>query len=472
MDIEFNREARIAELRELRKEKRKDDDDLEPEEADELEVLVAEQKKENREYDKKRKADHKQELAKALEDFANADIVWCYPPEYEFTAFYFVDKDFGISLLSIDSDHDCDHRTSANYYQTPRPAMDTVEQDKWCPRSFSAISSETIPPRITYENKIVIHEPAAITTPTTYSADKHPALVYLASLGTSSRRPMGQSLNAIASILGFTDFLAVPWGALRYEHTQAIRSQLSERYSATTSNRHLSALRGVLKDAWRLGYMSAEDYQRAIDLKPVKGEKVKQAESGRHLASGEIKGLIEVCNDGTKAGWRDGAIIAVGYGCGLRRSEIADLELADYDQDNSSLMVRSGKGNKERVAYLPGGAVAALVGWLAVRGDAPGPLFYSIRRGDHVESKGLTDQAIYNILASRGAAAGVKAFTPHDLRRTFAGDLLDAGEDISTVQKMMGHSNVNTTAGYDRRDAKAKKRAASKLHVPYRGQLI
>ena len=182
--------------------------------------------------------------------------------------------------------------------------------------------------------------------------------------------------------------------------------------------------------------------------------------------------MIDACNDGTKAGWRDGAIIAVGYGGGLRRSEIADLELGDYDQENGSLMVRSGKGNKQRVAYLPSGAVAALAGWLAVRGEAPGPLFYSIRRGDHLESKGLTDQAIYNILASRGTVAGVKAFTPHDLRRTFAGDLLDAGEDISTVQKMMGHSNVNTTAGYDRRDAKAKKRAASKLHVPYRGQLI
>jgi integrase len=330
--------------------------------------------------------------------------------------------------------------------------------------------------------EIIISEPTAITSPASYSADKHPALVYLASIGASSRRTMGQSLNAIAATLGLVPvhnddgkeitYMFVPWGVMRYEHTQAIRTQLAERYSATTANRHLSALRGVLKDAWRLGYMSAEDYQRAVDLKPIKGEKVKQAETGRHLDSGEIKGLIDSCNDGTAAGWRDGAIIAVGYGCGLRRSEIANLDLADYDSDNGSLKVRAGKGNKERIAYLPGGAVAAIAGWLAIRGQAAGPLFYSIRRGDHVESKGLTDQAVYNILASRATLAGVKAFTPHDLRRTFAGDLLDAGEDISTVQKMMGHSNVNTTAGYDRRDSRAKKKAASKLHVPYRGQLV
>ena len=319
--------------------------------------------------------------------------------------------------------------------------------------------------------EIVIHESADLVS-ATYPTDRNPALVYLASLGASSRRPMAQSLNAIATILVMGDYMAVPWGAMRYEHTQALRAQLAEAYSATTANRHLSALRGVLKDAWRLGYMSAEDYQRAIDLKTIKGEKVAQAETGRHLGSGEIKGLIDACNDGTQAGWRDGAIIAVGYGCGLRRSEIANLTLADYDTEKSALLIRQGKGNKQRVAYLPAGTVAALVGWLAIRGDAPGPLFYSIRRGDHLEAKGLTDQAIYNILASRATVAGVKAFTPHDLRRTFAGDLLDAGEDISTVQKMMGHSNVNTTAGYDRRDAKAKKKAANKLHVPYRGQLI
>lgn len=331
-------------------------------------------------------------------------------------------------------------------------------------------------------NEIVVSQPTAIDQPAHYSPDRNPALVYLASISESSRRPVTQSLNAIAAILGFErvedgdgkeiTFMFVPWGAIRYEHTQAIRSRLEERYSPSTGNRHLSALRGVLNDAWRLEYMTAENYQRAVDLKPIKGQKVAQAESGRHLDSGEIRGLMDACNDSTSAGTRDAAIIAIGYGCGLRRSEIAGIELADYDSENESIKIRNGKGNKERIAYLPAGAVAALGAWLAIRGDGAGPLLYSFRRGDHMEAKGLTDQAIYNILASRAALAGVKAFTPHDLRRTFAGDLLDAGEDISTVQKMMGHSNVNTTAGYDRRDSKAKKKAASKLHVPYRGQLV
>jgi len=71
--------------------------------------------------------------------------------------------------------------------------------------------------------------------------------------------------------------------------------------------------------------------------------------------------------------------------------------------------------------------------------------------------------------ATRAKQANVKAFSPHDLRRTFAGDMLDAGADISTVQKIMGHSSANTTASYDRRDKRTKKAAAGLLHVPYIG---
>ena len=81
---------------------------------------------------------------------------------------------------------------------------------------------------------------------------------------------------------------------------------------------------------------------------------------------------------------------------------------------------------------------------------------------------GLTAQTVYDVLARRADQAGVKKFSPHDLRRTFAGDLLDAGADLATVQKLMGHANANTTAAYDRRDAKAKKAAVNKLHIPYR----
>lgn len=316
-------------------------------------------------------------------------------------------------------------------------------------------------------NEITLHDAHAISTSATLPPDRNPALVYLASLGASSRRPMAQSLNVIANILGIDNYIDVPWGAVRYSVTQAIRTRLAERYGASTANRHLSALRGVLKDAWRLGYMSAEDYQRAIDLKPVKGQKVAQGEAGRHLSAGEIKALMDACYDETSAGRRDAAIIAVGYGCGLRRAEIASLTVADYDSDQQSLAIIAGKGNKDRMVYLPAGAVAALAAWLAVRGDAPGALFLSIRRGDHIQTDGVTDQAIYNVLASRAQIAGIKKFTPHDLRRTFAGDLLDAGEDLSTVQKMMGHSSANTTSGYDRRDSRAKKHAASKIHIPY-----
>ncbi len=110
----------------------------------------------------------------------------------------------------------------------------------------------------------------------------------------------------------------------------------------------------------------------------------------------------------------------------------------------------------------------ALEDWLAVRGESAEPLFVRIRRGGHLGSERLTDQAVYHIQATRAAEAGVACFSPHDLRRTFAGDLLDAGVDLATVQSLMGHSNANTAARYERRSERAKRDGVRLLHVAYR----
>ena len=142
------------------------------------------------------------------------------------------------------------------------------------------------------------------------------------------------------------------------------------------------------------------------------------------------------------------------------------LDMADYDPESGALVVR-GKGNKERSAYIDDGAAEAVGEWMRVRGVEPGPLICPVSQIGEITIRQITEQAVYAILQSRAKKANVRAFSPHDLRRSCVSDLLDAGVDISIVQQFVGHANVNTTARYDRRGEHAKKRAAKSLHVPF-----
>ena len=302
----------------------------------------------------------------------------------------------------------------------------------------------------------------------------HPAAAYLASLGNGSRRPQRQALNAITNIMtsgALSDCLLMDWAAVQYTHAAIVRNRLAEVYAPATANRMLAALRGVLRAAWRLGLMSSDDYTSAADVKPVIGSTLP---AGRGLASGEIAALFDNClgDKNANSGTRDAAIIAVMYVGGLRRAEVVSLDLADYDPAENKLTF-TGKRNKQRTSHLTdSSAAAAVTDWLKIRGAASGPLFLAINKSDKVRpSARLTSQAVYNMLEKRATAAGLAHFSPHDLRRTCISDLLDKGADLATVAGIVGHSNVQTTARYDRRPEQARAKAQGLLHVPYKSRV-
>ena len=140
---------------------------------------------------------------------------------------------------------------------------------------------------------------------------------------------MRAALDTIASLLT---------GGRCHQRTQTVHAALAERYAPASANLMLSALRGVLKEAWLLGQLTAEEYQRAANLKTVGGETLPR---GRALAPGELRALFRVCaEDRRPAGARDAALIAALYGGGLRRSEVVALLLAAYDPTHQALTAR------------------------------------------------------------------------------------------------------------------------------------
>lgn len=308
-------------------------------------------------------------------------------------------------------------------------------------------------------------EIASLTLSAPLPLTAHPAAVYLSQLSPKSRVIITRVLNWIARTLtgGACDYLTLDWAKLRYQHAAALRAIVLEVNAPATANLKLTAFKQVLRAARKLKQIAPDDFESAIDLPPVRGD---SPERGRLLQSEEISLLLGACKQGqTPIGIRDAAMIAV-LCAGLRRSEVVGLDFDDFDPKMGGLLVRKGKGNKSRTAYLPDGVDALLTDWLEVRGNKPGPLFCHVRNGK-VSLDRLTDQALVNRLECRASQVGsdVKAFSSHDFRRTFISTLLDAGADIVTVQKLAGHSNPATTAKYDRRGEATRQRAAKLLRV-------
>ncbi|GAA3097811.1 tyrosine-type recombinase/integrase [Streptosporangium carneum] len=302
---------------------------------------------------------------------------------------------------------------------------------------------------------------------------RDPYRVYLDSLSSpESRRAMRGCLDRLAALVSGDEVSSgagQPWHLLRYEHTVRIRALMTERgWSPAYVNKHLVALRRVLREAWRLGQMTAEEYRRAADLPTVEHTRLP---TGQHVPPEVVGAALAACDrDDSPAGARDAALLAVLYSTGCRRAEIAGMTLGDYDPASRSLRVR-GKRDKERMVYLTAEAVGRLERWLAVRGRPAGALFCPISRYGSLRVAGtgpaaMTGQAVADVLARRLAQAGAAPRTPHDFRRTFIGELLDAGVDLATAQALLGHSSPATTARYDRRPERRRREAVDRIAMP------
>lgn len=257
------------------------------------------------------------------------------------------------------------------------------------------------------------------------------------------------------------------WSRVGYEHTAFARATWASQYAPAGARVRVAAVKGAMKTAWRMGLLSAEQFQRAIDLPPVGGESLPR---GRALSADEIDALLGVCatDSDVVLGRRDAAIFAL-FRSGMRVGELVALNLADWrpspNDEPDAIAILHGKGAKGRWGYLDQATGAFVRAWLEVRGSAAGPLMCSVRR---LRNPGrLTTRHVAYVCAVRGGAAGLPPFTPHDFRRTTATELKLAGIPLPDIQSFLGHKSIITTRKYFRDDEEAaKRRAAQALARP------
>ena len=157
---------------------------------------------------------------------------------------------------------------------------------------------------------------------------------------------------------------------------------------------------------------------------------------------GTVKRLLAACGDDA-FGLRDRAIILVLLDTGLRASELLALKLSDCDAVTGRLVIRRGKGGKGRVVYLGKDARRALRKYLARRNGESGDALFLAREGG-----GLGYDGLRSMIARRARKAGIPAPEIHSFRRAFALEMLRAGCDVYTLQRLMGHSSLQVLQRY------------------------
>ena len=170
------------------------------------------------------------------------------------------------------------------------------------------------------------------------------------------------------------------------------------------------------------------------------------------LTLAEARRVLKVADDSRCPwmGFRNRAIVAVLVFCGLRRQELVDVKISDIDLRSRWLKVRKGKGGKGRSIPLVPDAAEAIRDWLEFRPEVDHEYLLTGLGGRRLDKNGLV--CVFHGAAKR---AGVerRGVSLHTLRHTFASLLLQEGADLVSIQELLGHSDLSTTAIYLHMDA-------------------
>lgn len=233
------------------------------------------------------------------------------------------------------------------------------------------------------------------------------------------------------------------WVALPVEEVRSadikryIDTLLEKRLTAQTINGHLIAVRSFY------GYLIEEE---DIHLEnPVIRKMALRIPSPlpQHLQDRDVVGFFEYVKKS-----RDIALFMLMLRCGLRVEEVAHLTLGDIDYSRSQIMVKCGKGKKDRVVYISNDAASALAKYLRKRPVTKERKIFLVEkgvcRGQPISVRGIQKRIEYY---SRKSGLKVSC---HKLRHTMATQLLNADADLVTIQDLLGHTRIRTTQRYCR----------------------
>ena len=289
----------------------------------------------------------------------------------------------------------------------------------------------------------------------------NPAELYIQTLDSAiSVKNVTYALNRIALILsGKQCLFTFDWSGLSYQKITLLKSQyIKYELSANSINTYLALIKGVCRQSWKVGLMTTDCYMLIKEIKRVKGTSLC---SGRSLDYKEIKRLVSYYQGlDTPIGYRNAAIFALTYGTGLRVAELCNLTINDYNGESLSII---GKGNKQAIMPVPSFIRVVLNEWLGFLGRDAYFIFVRVGRYGVIHDSNISPKSVRYICNVARDTLSINHFSPHDLRRSFATNLIECGVDLFTVQNLMRHTSIDTTRRYDMRTNKTKISAVERL---------